>query len=69
MKHLMKNHEICPIGYASFLEVNATIFLIYIFMVIIVALVVVVVMIGIMIVDMVIKKISKKKNLSSEVEQ
>jgi len=41
---LMKNHETCQNGYASFSKVNATIFLIHIFMVIVVALVVVVVM-------------------------
>jgi len=52
----MKNHEIRPTGSAPFLEVNATIFLIYIFMVIVIALVVVVVMLRIMIVDMVIYK-------------
>jgi len=60
MKLLMKNHEVHPIGFASFPKVNATIFLIYIFMVIVVALVVVVVMLRIMIVDMIIKKISKR---------
>jgi len=60
MKLLMKNHEIRPIDSTPFPEGNATIFLSYIFMVIVVALVVVVVMIGIMIVEMVIKKISKK---------
>jgi len=63
MKLLMKNHEIRPTGPAPFLEVNATIFFIYIFMVIAVALVVVVIMLGIMIVDMVIKKVSKRKRL------
>ena len=60
MKFLIKNHEIHQTGSAPFLEVNAIIFLIYIFMVIVVALVMVVVMLGIMIVDMVIKKISKR---------
>jgi len=57
MKLLVKIHEIHPTGFASFVEVKAIIFLIYIFIVIVVALVVVVVMLGIMIGDMVIKKI------------
>ena len=60
LKLLMKNHEIRSTGFGSFSKVNATLFLIYIFMVIVMDLVVVVVMLGIMIVGMVIKKISKR---------
>jgi len=52
----MKNHETRLIGYAPFLEVNATISLIHIFMVIVVTLVVVVVVLVIMF----IKEISNR---------